>query len=280
MPNLGVFHPQVVHFAIALLLVGVAFRIISLTPWLKFTDHAATTLLLLGTVAAAVAVRSGDDAHGPVERIPGVRAAVIEHEKYGERARNIFFAVAALELLALGLARGASTARFGRFALIGSALVGVGGSLMLYEASEHGGALVYAYAGGPGVRSGEPQDVERLLVAGLYQQSVADRRAGRAEDAARLVDELARRMPTDTSVQLMRVESLLLDRMDPAGALAAARAIGVDAANVRLATRHASLTADAFLALGQPDSARTVLSAIVQAFPQNARLRARLDSLP
>jgi uncharacterized membrane protein len=149
--------PQVVHFAIALLLLGVAFRIISLTPWLKFTNHAAATLLILGTIAAAAAVRSGDDAHGPVERIPGVRNAVIEHEEYGERARNIFYIVAAFELLALGLARTTSGARFGRFALMGSALVGVGGSFQLYEAAEHGGDLVYAYAGGPGIRSGEPE---------------------------------------------------------------------------------------------------------------------------
>jgi uncharacterized membrane protein len=280
MPDLAVFHPQVVHFAIALLLLGVAFRITSLTPWLKFTNHAATTLLILGTIAAAVAVRSGDDAHGPVERIPGVRNAVIEHEEYGERARNIFFVVMAFELLALGLARTTAGARFGRSALVGSAIVGVGGSMMLYEAAEHGGELVYAYAGGPGVRSGDPGDVTRLLIAGLYQQSVADRRAGRAEDAARLVDEMAARMPEDTTAQLLRVESLLIDRADAATALVAARAVMVDPANPRLATRHATLTADAFLALGQPDSARAVLAPVVAAFPQNTRLKAKLDSIP
>lgn len=280
MPDLAVFHPQVVHFAIALLLLGVAFRIISLTPWLKFTNHAAATLLILGTIAAAASVKSGDDAHGPVERIPGVRNAVIEHEEYGERTRNIFFVVVAFELLALGLARTSAGERFGRFALIGSALVGVGGSVMLYEAAEHGGELVYAYAGGPGIRSGEPEDVTRLLIAGLYQQAVADRRAGRAEDAARLMAEMAARMPGDTTAQLLHVESLLIDRADPAAALEAARAVMVDPANARLAPRRATLTADAFLALGQPDSARAVLTPVVAAFPQNTRLKAKLDSIP
>ena len=77
MPNLGAFHPQIVHFVIGLLLVGVAMRIVSLTGRLKFTSPMATTLLLIGTVAAWAAVKSGTDAHGPVERIPGARAAVV-----------------------------------------------------------------------------------------------------------------------------------------------------------------------------------------------------------
>ena len=40
----------------------------------------------------------------------------------------------------------------------------------------------------PGLRTGDPQDVRRLLLAGLYTQSQADRKAGRLADAASLVD--------------------------------------------------------------------------------------------
>lgn len=60
MPHLAANHPQVVHFAIALLLVGVAFRLIPLSGRLTFTKHAAA-VMLLGTLAAAVSVRSGVD---------------------------------------------------------------------------------------------------------------------------------------------------------------------------------------------------------------------------
>jgi len=280
MPNLAPLHPQVIHFAIALLLLGVAFRIISLSGRLLFTRHAAAALLLLGTVAAAVSVKSGADAHGPVERIPGVRNAVIEHEELGEQARNVFFVVAALELIALGLAGGASVGKYAKLAYAASALIGVYGSYVLYETAEHGGKLVYEYAGGPGLRTGDPKDVERLLMAGLYTQAMADRRAKNGADAARLISEMATRFPSDTSVQLVRVESLLLDSKDAAGALAAARAVGVDEKNARVATRKASLTADAFMALQQPDSAKAVLTAAVTAFPQNTRLKAKLDSIP
>ncbi len=157
--------------------------------------------------------------------------------------------------------------------------MGVIGSAVLFEAAEHGGELVYEYAGGPGLRTGEPGDVTRLLVAGLYSQAVLDRKNGDHAASARLLTEMALRFPEDTTVQFLRVESILLDTKDAAAALAAARAVGVDETNSRWASRKASLTADAFLALGQPDSARAVLETVATAFPQNTRLKAKLDSL-
>ena len=121
MPNLGAFHPQIVHFVIGLLLVGVAMRIVSLTGRLKFTSPMATTLLLIGTVAAWAAVKSGTDAHGPVERIPGARAAVVEHEEHGETTRNVFLVVAALELIGLAMTRKDTLARNVRWVYASSA---------------------------------------------------------------------------------------------------------------------------------------------------------------
>ena len=59
MPNLGSLHRQIVHFVVGLLLVGVALRWIALTGKVPFAGPAATTLLLLGTVAAVLAVSSG-----------------------------------------------------------------------------------------------------------------------------------------------------------------------------------------------------------------------------
>jgi uncharacterized membrane protein len=279
MPNLAANHPQVVHFAVALLLTGVAFRLVSLTGRLVFTKHAAAVLLILGTLAAAVSVKSGLDAHGPVERIPGARTVVQEHEEYGIDARNVFYVVAAVELLALGLAAGVKTSGYAKFAYVASALVGIYGTSVLYEAAEHGGELVYSYAGGPGLRTGEAVDVERLLLAGLYNQSVNDRKAGHGADAARLVTEMATRFPGDTTIAFLQVESLLNDSKDPAAALAKARSVSVDEKSIRFVTRKASLIADAFVALGQRDSARVALEPVVAAFPQNTRLKAKLDSL-
>jgi uncharacterized membrane protein len=279
MPNIASFHPQIVHFVVALLFVGVGARLVSLTGRLKFTNHGAAALLLIGTVAAVLAVQSGTDAHGPVERIPGTRELVVEHEEQGKTTRNIFLAVAAIELLALGFARQATTARYARLAYFASALVGVIGCAELYEAAEHGGRLVYSYAGGPGLRTGDPRDVERLLVAGLYNQSRVDRREKRFAESASLVNELAKRFPNDTTIRFLRVESLLMDTKDYRGALAAADSIRVAPTDARNGARLATLRADTYLAMGKPDSARAVLAPVVAAFPQNTRLKAKLDSI-
>src|SRR5512134_3236904 len=168
MPDIGVFHPQVVHFAVALLFAGVVARWVSLTGKLTWIGPGATALLLAGTLAAVAAVHSGDDAHGPVERVPGARPAVIAHEDWGKRARNLFLAVVGIEIVALALG-GRPGVRRGL--LVASAVVGLAGGVALFEAAEHGGEVVYSYAGGVGLRSGDPEDVSRLLVAGLYHQA-------------------------------------------------------------------------------------------------------------
>src|SRR5438034_4185384 len=155
MPSLAEYHPIVVHFAIVLLIVGVVFRWISLTGRVAFAGPTATTLLLAGTLAAVVAARSGLDAHGPVERVPGAVHAVQDHEDWGLRARNVFLAVALVELAALALAwRGKA-----RPAVIASSALCLIGLVCLFEAAEHGGDLVYSYAGGVGIQSGKPDDV-------------------------------------------------------------------------------------------------------------------------
>jgi uncharacterized membrane protein len=280
MPTLAQLHPQVVHFAIALLLLGVLFRLISLTGKLKFTDHAAAALLILGTVAALVSVKSGDAAHGPVERIPGARPVVVEHEEAAETTHDVFAVVVLLELIALGMVLSPRTAGATRWVHAASAVVGVWGGWTLYKTAELGGEIVYKYAGGPGIRSGAPEDVERLLLAGLYAQSQADRKAGNKVEAARLVDEMALRFSADTNVRFLRVESLLKDREDPAAAMAALDAITMMSSDARNGARRANLRTDIFLAMGLPDSAKATLDAAIAAFPQNVRLKARRDSLP
>lgn len=279
MPNLGSWHPQIVHFVMALLIVGVASRVLSVIGRPKFINPAAAMLILLGTGAAVLAVRSGSDAHGPVERIPGVRALVVEHEQAGERARNIFLGVAVLELVVVALTWKQARMRYLRAAQIVSAVFGLHGVLELVHAAGHGGELVYDYAGGPGLRPSDPKGVERLLLAGLYHQSQADRRAGRSDASAVLIEEMAKRFPGDTTVRFLRVESLLLDRRDYVGALAAVDSIHVAPTDPRLRPRHATLKADIFLALGNRDSARAVLTPVVAAFPDNVRLKAKLDSI-
>ncbi len=272
MPNIGVWHPQIVHFVIALLVMGVIFRIISLTGRFRFTNPAATTLIVVGTLAAVLAAKSGDDAHEPVEDIPGARDALVEHEHWGERTRNLFLAIAALEIVVLILGTQEKRQQVTKGAAIVSAGLGLVGLFFLYETGEHGGAVVYSYAGGVGTRSGDPADVERLLIAGLYQNAVRDRKAGRSEAAARLFEEMERRRPDDPAIRLLAIESVLLDRKDPSTALARLRgfAAGEDEG---LRAQTTALRVDAFLAAGQRDSAQAAFSQLQKDFPTFYRIR-------
>ena len=275
MPDIGPFHPQIVHFVIALLFVGVALRIISVFDALPFTKPAASVLIILGTVATLLAVKSGTDAHGPAERIPGARSIVEEHEEAGERTRNVLLAVGALELLALAFWKKPWT----RWVLAGSGAIGIFGLFSLYETAQYGGRVVYEYAGGVGTRHDNPDDVERLLVAGLFYQAQQDREAGRTDDAARLIDELARRRPNDVGVQLLQVQSLIQDRGEAEAALATLANIRVANDDRRNQLQSGLLAASAWEALSQPDSARVVLQRLQQEFPTSQTVQQRLAQL-
>ena len=276
MLNLAPLHPQIVHFVIALCLVGVALRWLSLTNKVLFAGPAATTLLLLGAAAAWLAVSSGAAAHQPVEAIPGVGAAVRVHEDWGHRARTVLLVLAAIECAGLLLTK-LPTLR--RAAHIASALVGLLGAGAVIVAGEKGGELVYSYAGGPGLRTGDTADIARLFTAGVYEQALVDRARHQSQAAAGLIDELARRSPGDTGVELLRIESLLRDRADAAGTLAALSRLRLPDDNPRLQVRAGLLAADAYVATGQPDSARAMLRRLVTQFPMSQRLKDRLAQL-
>lgn len=279
MPNLAVWHPAIVHFAVAFLVIGVIFRWISLTARGRaaWTGPAAATLLLLGTFAAAAAVHSGLDAHGPVERVPGARAAVVEHEDAGVWARNIFIVVAALELAGIAIRR--RNPRGVQVALWGSAIVGVFGLGALYKAGDRGGDLVYRYAGGVGIRYGDTADVNRLYLAALYQSAQQARTLHDSGRAAEMFAELAGRYPNDTTIRFLAIESMIRDRNDGRSALAELRRMSVPAEDQRLRIRYGFLKADAHLAAGQPDSARAVLEQLARDFPNQQRVKDRLAQI-
>ena len=270
---MAALHPIIVHFVIALLVVGVIFRLISLTGKLAFTGPAGATLLIAGAAASVFAVMSGDKAHPPAERIPGVRPAVQEHEEWGERTRNLFLVIGALEVAALAL----KNERFKRGALIASGVLGLPGLFAVYETGEHGGELVYSYAGGVGTRTGDSADVERLLLAGLFHQATRDREAGRSEAAQRLMDEMAVRFPDDAAVQLLHAESLLRDRNDPGAALDRLARIDRDAGGRFVKYRAGMLEADVLMAMDSTDRARDVLRKLLEAFPGNRRIEKKLE---
>jgi uncharacterized membrane protein len=274
---MGTLHPLVVHFAIGLGLAGVAFRLLSLTRRFAFSNAAATTLVLVATIVSFVAVQTGTDAHGPVERIPGVRAAVEEHEAWGERARNTFTALAALEVVALVLYL--RQHRRAYTVALAAAVVGVGASFAMYEAAEHGGSLVYEYAGGVGIRTGNPDDVNRLFVAGAYQQALQDRQANRSVEAMQLIDLAAGRFTGNLELQMLAAEWTTDVKQDPAGAIARLDRIPIPSGDTRLRVRAGLARARALEVQGNRDGARAVVQTLLGEFPDRADLKGRLAEL-
>jgi uncharacterized membrane protein len=276
MPDIAAFHPQIVHFVVGTLIVGVLFRWISLTDKAAFTRPAAATLLLLGAAAAFAAAESGTQAHDRAERIPGVRAAVQTHEDAGKWTRDVFLAVAGLEIVGLFLTK---RERWRRYVEVGSAVVGLAGIGALYKAADRGGDLVYSYAGGPGLRTGDTVDVHRLLNAGLFEEAMLARSQHRGAVADSLITELARRNPNDMDVALVAAQSLMADRKDPHAALAALDRIVVPDSQASLRMRVAFAKADVYAAAGMKDSARAVLAGLLAQNPTNPRIRQRLERL-
>jgi len=277
MPSLAALHPQVVHFVVALIIVGVLLRWASLVWRAAWLTPAATALVTLGAVASLVAVRSGVDAHGPVERVPGARPAVVAHETWGERARNVFLLLLVVEAVAAALtSRERPRAREARVA---AAAVGLLAVAVLYRTADLGGQLVYGYGGGVGIRSGDPEDVGRAFVAGAFHQAAVDRAAGRPLDAARIIDVAATRFPELLELQLSQVEATLVDRGDPQSALNRLGALSIPQADARARVSAGLLRARALQAMNDVSAARQVLETLRTEFPANAQIQQRLTEL-
>ncbi len=271
---MAALHPQVVHVTIILTIIGVAFRLVSLVDRRWFVGPAACALLLLAAASSVASVQSGVAAHGPVERAPGARPAVMEHEEWGERTQAILIVLGVIELAGLALRRWPKVMVVNGL----SAMVGLGAVFAVYETGKHGGELVYAYAGGVGLRSGDPKDVERLLLAGYYHQAMADRAAGRTAQAIELIDAAAGRFRSDPEVQMLAAESQLVDRKNPQAAIDALIRLQLPAGNRFMAFQRATLLADAYEAAGRKGDALLALEGVLNEFP-NPRLRQRADAL-
>lgn len=273
MPNIGLFHPQIVHFVIAGAGLGIFFRWVSLTGKFKWTDGAATALIVIGAVAAYFAVQSGTDAHGVTERIPGAVRAVQEHEEKGIELRNLLLVIGALELVFLVPA----VAKWRKFGLIASAVAGLWGGWMIYETGQAGGVLVYSFAGGVGTRSGDTTDVNNLLKAAMYHRAALSRTQKNDAGAAAAFSELAAKFPEDQTAQIMGAESLTIDRKDYAGALVALAKIPMPADTARTYRRYQFARVDAYIGAGKKDSARMILEPMAAKAPTNKALQDRLE---
>ena len=116
---------------------------------------AATVLILLAAVSSYVSAQSGTAAHGPVERAPGAPGCH-RARRMGRAHGDGLLVLGAVELLSVALRR------WPKVGIVRwtSAVVGVAAVASVYQTARLGGELVYADAGGVGIRSGDPHDVD------------------------------------------------------------------------------------------------------------------------
>lgn len=148
-PAWDALHPLVVHFPIALLLVAPILVLLGLILEPKRGRGllvAALILMTLGTIAAWVAVGTGEAAGRMAERSPAINTILEQHEELAETVRLVFTALTAIFAAVLFLP---ATLRrpLGRAATTSLLVVFLGfytiGALLLANTAHNGGRLVH-----------------------------------------------------------------------------------------------------------------------------------------
>jgi len=146
-------HPAVVHFPIALLLLGAAVAGLAIFVRRWHLPLFAALLLSLGAAGAVVAVATGENEEEVVEHaIPSAEPLLEEHARWGDMARNLGLAAAALAVVAAFFV---SKPFFGRAFSVLTALVAFAAAYCVAEAGHFGGDLVYRHGAGVMIK-GEP----------------------------------------------------------------------------------------------------------------------------
>lgn len=143
-------HPAVVHFPVALLLLGAFVAVLAVVIRRWHLPLFAAILLSLGAVGAMVAVVTGEEEEEKVEHaIPAAEPVLEEHAHWGEGARNAGIIAALLAVVAAVLVKKPVG---GRVLSALTACVALVAAYYVAQAGHYGGDLVYRH--GAGVTSG------------------------------------------------------------------------------------------------------------------------------
>ncbi|RMD50473.1 MAG: DUF2231 domain-containing protein [Ignavibacteria bacterium] len=145
MEFLASFHPQLVHFPIALLSTYILFELLSLITGKEYFSKAAHILLLLGIIGALAAVLTGNQAEEVLEEIGKnvvPHELIEEHEEFANITIWYFF------VLLVGRTFFVLKNKFTKKIKIIFAVLAIIGFFFIYETGEHGGKLVYKYGAG------------------------------------------------------------------------------------------------------------------------------------
>ncbi len=140
MEFIGYFHPKIIHFPIAFLLIYALLEIIGVLFKKDFFSKAAHLFLFLGVLGAVAAVLTGKQAFENFEYWNKKASDILEeHEKY---ANITLWYFAALLVLRTFLTVKKKFTGAVQYVIVVLAIVG---TYFVYETGEHGGQMVFQH---------------------------------------------------------------------------------------------------------------------------------------
>ncbi len=142
MPDLTHLHPMIVHFPIALLIVGFLADIIGIVFKKEFFSKAGFYLLILGTIGVVAAYFSGDAAGDGITEQGPLKQALETHEEAAQLSLWLMVAAAAFRIAFVWLKKYTGIIKY---AALGLFFLGV---LSIARTGYYGGELVFKHAAG------------------------------------------------------------------------------------------------------------------------------------
>lgn len=135
-------HPMIIHFPIALLLIGFLADIIGVIFKKEFFTKAGFYLLILGTIGVIAAYISGNIAGEGVEEAGTLKQALENHEHAAQLSLWLMVATAVVRLTIVIAKKYAGIFKYAALALF------LAGVLSIVRTGYYGGELVYKHAAG------------------------------------------------------------------------------------------------------------------------------------
>jgi uncharacterized membrane protein len=151
-------HPAIVHFPIALILLGSLLAVLSFFRPAGTLPRFTALILCLAALGAVAATWTGDNDEDRAEEAgPAAEQILEEHEEWAERSRNAAIIAALAAGVAAILQKRSPHVSRGAAAL--TALVALGASWCVIQAGHYGGKLVYQHA--VGVSQGDAPPIQK-----------------------------------------------------------------------------------------------------------------------
>ncbi|HSD64248.1 MAG TPA: DUF2231 domain-containing protein [Ignavibacteriaceae bacterium] len=135
-------HPMIVHFPIALLIVGLLADFIGLISKKEFFSNAGFYLLILGTLGVVAAFITGQSAGEGVTETGSLKLALENHEDAAQLSIWLMSAAALVRIMFVAIKKYSGVLKWIAFALF---LIGV---LSIARTGYFGGELVFKHAAG------------------------------------------------------------------------------------------------------------------------------------